>query len=187
MTGGENRIVDLVEALPTEARKWVDEQLGPGGERLTYEQIAREVEAQWGVALGTPDIADYHGSFERHKRKLAYLIDQAEEMTRQVNGEGIELDEMAQTMVMNNIAYILARSDPDHETLTKLGRTLALLGRLAVAQGQAKIRDGQVFRDFEERIRERLRSEVAQDPDLLSRLEAIVADEAERAAAEASA
>ncbi len=187
MTGSENRLVDLVEALPAEARNWVDEQLGPGGERLTYEQIAHEVEAHWGVALDAPAIAEYQGSFERHKRKIAYVVERAEEIMFQVNGEGIELNEMAQSMVVSDIAYILARSDPDHETLAKLGRTLTLLGRLAVAQGQAKIRHGQVFRDFEERIRERLRSEVAQDPELMSRLEAIVADEAERAAAEASA
>lgn len=187
MTGSENRLVDLVEALPAEALDWVDQQLGPGGERLTHEQIAHEVEVQWGVALDAPAIADYQGSFEHHMRKFAYLIELAEEMMHQVNGSGLEISEMAQSMVVNNIAYILARSDPDHETLAKLGRTLALLGRMGVLQGQAKIRDGQVFREFEERIRERLRSEVAQDPDLLSRLEAIVADEAERAAAEASA
>ncbi len=187
MTGSENRLVDLVEALPAEALDWVDQQLGRINDRLTYEQIAHEVEARWGVRLDVPAIADYQGSFEHHMRKFAYLIELAEEMTRQVNGSGLEISEMAQVIVMNDIAYILARNDPDHETLAKLGRTLTLLGRLAVAQGQAEIRHGQVFREFEERIRERLRSEVASDPELMSRLEAIVADEAERATAEASA
>lgn len=187
MTGSENRLTDLVEALPAEALDWVDKQLGTINDRLTYEQIAHKVEARWGVALDVSAIADYQGSFEHHMRKFAYLIELAEEMMDQVNGSGLEVSEMAQAMVVNDIAYILARSDPDHETLAKLGRTLALIGRVGVLQGQAKIRDGQVFREFEERIRERLRQEVSKDPDLLSRLEAIVADEAERAAAEASA
>ncbi|MDA2916458.1 DUF3486 family protein [Nitrospinae bacterium AH_259_B05_G02_I21] len=175
-----------VENLPVEAKAFVDEELSKTTGKLTYDQITQEVEARWGEKIAVSSLSRYRGSFEHQKEKMAYLLEQAQEIMGQLNGLGIELGEMAQAMVTADITYILAQGGHDPDMLSKMGRTLALLGRAGAQQAQVKVRHGKAFKSFERRIKERLRQEVSKDPELAERLEGIVADEAERMAKESA-
>ncbi|MCH7921905.1 MAG: DUF3486 family protein [Nitrospinae bacterium] len=187
MTAGVRRSHFKVESLSAEAKEWVDEQLVRTVDRLTYEQIARQVEDRWGVKLGVSSIHRYRYSFEHQKEKMAFLLSQAEEMTDTLDGAGLELCEAAQAMVASDITDILAEGGHNLATLERLARTVALMGRASAQQTDAKVKYGKAFKAFEERIRKRLQAEVQADDDLLSRLEAAVADEADKATEEAAA
>ncbi len=187
MTAGVRRSHFKVESLPAEAKEWVDEQLVKTVDRLTYEQIARQVEDRWGVKLGVSSIHRYRYSFEHQKEKMTFLLSQAEKMTDTFDGAGLELCETAQAMVASDITNILAEGGHNLATLERLARTVALMGRASAQQAEAKVNYGKAFKAFEERIRKRLQEEVAADDDLLSRLEAAVADEADKATEEAAA
>lgn len=187
MTAGVRRSHFKVESLPAEAKEWVDEQLVRTVDRLTYEQIARQVEDRWGVKLGVSSIHRYRYSFEHQKEKMAFLLSQAEELTDTLDGAGLELCEAAQAMVASDITDILAEGGHNLATLERLARTVALMGRASAQQTDAKVKYGKAFKAFEERIRKRLQAEVQADDDLLSRLEAAVADEADKATEEAAA
>lgn len=187
MTAGVRRSHFKVESLSAEAKEWVDEQLVRTVDRLTYEQIARQVEDRWGVKLGVSSIHRYRYSFEHQKEKMAFLLSQAEEMTDKLDGAGLELCEAAQAMVASDITDILAEGGHNLATLERLARTVALMGRASAQQTDAKVKYGKAFKAFEERIRKRLQAEVQADDDLLSRLEAAVADEADKATEEAAA
>ncbi len=176
-----------VEKLPAEAKEWVDEQLVKTVDRLTYEQVARQVEDRWGVKLGVSSIHRYRYSFEHQKEKMTFLLSQAEELTDTLDGAGLELCEAAQAMVASDITDILAEGGHNLATLERLARTVALMGRASAQQTDAKVKYGKAFKAFEERIRKRLQEEVQADDELLSRLEAAVADEADKATEEAAA
>ena len=90
-------------------------------------------------------------------------------------------------MVASDITNILAEGGHNLATLERLARTVALMGRASAQQTDAKVKYGKAFKAFEERIRKRLQEEVQADDDLLSRLEAAVADEADKATEEAAA
>ncbi len=187
MTAGVRRSHFKVESLPAEAKEWVDEQLVRTVDRLTYQQIARQVEDRWGVKLGVSSIHRYRYSFEHQKEKMTFLLSQAEELTDTLDGAGLELCEAAQAMVASDITDILAEGGHNLATLERLARTVALMGRASAQQTDAKVKYGKAFKAFEERIRKRLQAEVQADDDLLSRLEAAVADEADKATEEAAA
>ncbi len=187
MTAGVRRSHFKVESLPAEAKEWVDEQLVKTVDRLTYEQIARQVEDRWGVKLGVSSIHRYRYSFEHQKEKMTFLLSQAEKMTDTFDGAGLELCETAQAMVASDITHILAEGGHGLATLERLARTVALMGRASAQQAEAKVNYGKAFKAFEERIRKRLQAEVQADAELLRRLEAAVADEAYKATEEVAA
>ena len=171
-----------VEKLPEEARKFVDEELTKVANKLTLDGIRLEIKARWGIEIAISSLSRYSRCFEHQKEKMVYLMGQAEKIMESLDGSGVELGEMAQAMVVADITYILAQGGADAENLNAFGRTLALLGRAAAQQAQAKVKYGKVFRAFERRILERLKNEVAADPELLKKLEAAIADEAAKAA-----
>ena len=108
-------------------------------------------------------------------------------MTDKLDGAGLELCETAQAMVASDITNILAEGGHGLATLERLARTVAIMGRASAQQADAKVKYGKAFKAFEERIRKRLQAEVQADAELLRRLEAVVADEAEKATEEVAA
>ena len=118
---------------------------------------------------------------------MTFLLSQAEKMNDTLEGAGLELCETAQAMVASDITNILAEGGHGLATLERLARTVAIMGRASAQQAEAKVKYGKAFKAFEERILKRLQEEVAADEELLSRLEAAVADEADKATEEVAA
>ena len=79
-----------VEKLPEEARRFVDEELTKVANKLTLDSIRLELKARWGIEIAISSLSRYSRCFEHQKEKMAYLLTQAQEIMKQVDGAGLE-------------------------------------------------------------------------------------------------
>lgn len=169
-----NRIKSRVDELPQEARELLDRLLADVTN--TYQEIA-DCMASKGWDISRSSIGRYALRQNAVARRLKESREQMVALINEVkDNNDVEASELAASLLIDGLTRRIATAEEDFETmpLEKAGRLLVQIQRSAIYKERMKSTRARACKDVEVNIMKRMRQQIQDDPELLSRITELV-------------
>ena len=173
-----NRIRSLIDELPAEERKLLDDMLADV--RYTYQQISDTL-GDRGIDISKSSIGRYAMRSHEAANRLREIHDRTEQLVRAVkDGQDLQSADVATSIMMDMLVQRIATAEDeiDKVPLAKVATILTQLQRAAVYKNRYKDTRLKSIRTLEGNIMQRLRDLVQGDDELLDRLILLVQEAA---------
>lgn len=170
----KNRVKSRIDELPTEAREMLNSMLADVTN--TYKEIADTMTCK-GWAISCYSVGRYA---LRQNAVAKRLMDVREQTTALLaaarTNQDVEATELATSILIDGLTQKIATAQEefDEMPLEKAGKLLVALQRSAVYKARMRATRTQACHDVESNILAKIREQVQGDPELVSRLAAIV-------------
>jgi uncharacterized membrane protein len=169
-----NRIKSRVDELPEEIRQELDKMLADVN--ITYQEISQEL-TQKGYTISKSAV----GRYALRQNAVARRLKEAAEQTRAIietvkENRNIDAAGAANTLVIDALIKKFATAQEEFEMLPldKAARIAVQLERTAIFKEKFKMEFDRGVQAAAEKLKDELKRELNQDPELLRRLEALV-------------
>jgi hypothetical protein len=184
MGGKRTRIHCLVDDLPDEVRQELEERLADTA--MSYVAISAWLQTQ-GYDIGKSSIGRYAKRNGQMRQRLREINDSARAYADML-AENPELDiaKVASSVYMQQLATRIVEAGTDDFAeidLEKAGKLLVGLRRASVYEERYSTARKDDLAEAAELVMQQFRAQVTQDPELLSRIQSLVQESKERAAA----
>lgn len=183
---GDRRRHHKVEQLPGEIRRLVDQMLAGGH---TYEEVVEAVRKA-GQDIGKSSVGRYYSKYAQAAERLQKAREGMAAVIEAVNDRpDTDLAQAASSIMMQALLDRVAMAQTgefDEMALDKVGKLIADLQRADVARERLKLAHTRGVEAAIAILKQQLRSELGQRPDLLDQLYRVADQAAEKAKAQVS-